>query len=685
MIKSLINITNVSSINIFDSEVDLLPILSINYFETELGSGGFGNVFKIQSINGIQTSKYVLKIISNTGVKDHAYETISILHNKIKKELINTEGSVVNHYPELLGLPFLVCKAYNEIEEKEVIAFIIHNLYENNYQDFGADNFDKSKYIQTEIPERIYYAFQLVKIIKFLNKLNFLHSDISENSIWINNKTGKIALIDYDSGYHIDSQKKPTTVGKIGQWIGSTYRKVLAKEIDSDNLSTTERIDEENWVIANAIFEIIFGVSPFFFLIDAEDKTKTKYVKKHNWPEINIEEDIFNKTNLNAYHSILQFYNLLKENGFEKLINAFDKVFNSGFKNPSKRVTVSEWYNILFKIGEGLELLPNILDFIADKKTINSTDEEVSFTWKHSKGNKTFINTILVNGLNHKLNFKDSSNVELKVSNEFGESTKVIAIQANKIEPTIRFFKSDIFERIDLTPVILSWVTINAKKVRISEVNDDLGTSGNLEIDPRENKKFILTAIGNFDEEVNAEIEITVCSPKIIEFKYQINIEKGIDNIDLYWQTENATEVSISPRIGNINLKGQTEIGILEKTDFTITAKGFFNEVSKTIETQPFPIPIIKGIFIPTPILNIEMVIPESNLQIPDILNNNLNISFNNSISFNDAIPSFTELDNQIKEIKPIENKEINSLLPTNLFNNLFKKITKNNNHEKNN
>ena len=674
MIKSIINITDVSCINIVDSEIDLLPIQSINYLETELGSGGFGNVFKIQSINGIQTSKYVLKIISNTEVKDHAYETISILHTKIKKALINEEGDVINHFPELLGLPFLVCKAYNEIEEKEVIALIIHNLYENNYQDFGADNFDKSKYIQTGIPERIYYAFQLVKTIKFLNKLNFLHSDISENSIWINNKIGKIALIDYDSGYHIDSQKKPTTVGKIGQWIGSTFRKVLTKEIDSDNLSTTERIDEENWVIANAIFELIFGVSPYFFLIDTEEKNK--YIKKYTWPEIDIEEDIFNKTNLKAYKLIHENYNILKENGFEKLINAFDKVFNSGLKNPSKRVKVSEWYDILFEIGEGLELLPNILDFKADKTTINSSDEEVSFSWKHSKGNKTYINTILVNELNHKLSFKDSSNIELKVSNEFGEATKVIAIKANKIEPTIRFFKSDILERIDLTPVTLSWDTSNAKKVRIFEINNELGITGNIEIDPRENKKIVLTAIGNFDEEVNAEIEITVCSPEIVKFKYEINIEKGIDNIDLYWQTEKATEVSISPRIGKVNLKGNTDIGIIEKTDFTITAKGFFNEVSKTIETQPFPIPIIKGIFIPTPILNIEMVIPESNLQIPQILNNNLNISFNNSISFNDAIPSFTELDSQIDKIKTIENNGINSLSPTNLFNKLFNKIT---------
>lgn len=675
MIKSIINITDVSCINIVDSEIDLLPIQSINYFENELGSGGFGDVFKVESINGYQTSSYVLKIISNTQVQEHSYETISLLHSKIKKALINKEGIVINHYPELIGLPFLVCKAYNEIEEKKVIAFLIHNLNENNYQDFGADNFDKSKYMQTEIPERIYYSFQLVKTINFLNELNFLHSDISSDTIYINTYKGKIALIDYDSGFHSDKQKKPTTIGKLNQWTSSLVRKILAKEINPDQLTLNDRIDNEKWDIANAIFELIFGVSPYFFLIDAEDTTK--YLKKYNWPEINTEEKSFNASNLNAYQGILKFYNLLKENGFEKLINAFDKVFNSGFKDANKRIKVSEWYDILFEIGESLELLPNILNFKADKETINSSDEEVTFSWKQSKGNKTYINNKLINGLNHKLCFNDTTNVELKIVNEFGESTNEINIQANKIQPTIRFFKSDILERIDLTPVTLSWDTSHTKKVRITEVIDDLEASGTQEIDPRENKKIRLTAFGNFDQVVEADIEITVCSPEIVVFKYEINIGKGIDNIDLFWKTDNANEVSISPRIGKVNLNGNTDIGIIEKTDFTITAKGFFNEVSKTIETQPFPIPIIKGIFIPTPLVNIQMSIPESNLQIPHLLNNKMSINFNNSISFIDVVPDFKTLEQHIENIKPIENKELDTKSPSSLFNNLFNKILK--------
>jgi serine/threonine protein kinase len=671
MIKSIVNITDVSCINIVDSEIDLLPIQSINYFENEIGSGGFGDVFKVESINGHQTSSYVLKIISNTQVQEHSYETISLLHTKIKKALIYKEGIVINHYPELIGLPFLVCKAYNEIEEKEVIALLIHNLNENNYQDFGADNFDKSKYMQTQIPERIYYTFQLVKTINFLNELNFLHSDISSDTIYINTYKGKIALIDYDSGFHSDKQKKPTTIGKLNQWTSSLVRKILAKEINSAQLTLNDRIDNEKWDIANAIFELIFGVSPYFFLIDAEDTTK--YLKKYNWPEINTEEKSFNASNLNAYQGILQFYNLLKENGFEKLINAFDKVFNSGFKDANKRIKVSEWYDILFEIGESLELLPKILNFKADKETINSSDEEVTFSWKQSKGNKTYINNKLINGLNHKLCFNDTTNVELKIVNEFGESTNEINIQANKIQPAIRFFKSDILERIDLTPITLSWDTSHTKKVRITEVIDDLEASGTQEIDPRENKKITLTAIGNFDDEVNAEIEVKVCSPEIVEFKYEINIEKGIDNIDLYWKTENTNQVNISPRIGSSAINGQISIGIVEKTEFTLTAIGYFSSVEKVIETQPFPIPIIKTMLIPTPNFNQNIQFENDAFKIPDSIVRDLNINFNNEINFNQKSIDVVQLDvrEKLKNQIDIEDKT------TSLFENLFNKLMK--------
>ena len=676
MIKSLSNIVDISFIEQLGNENDLLPLEKISYYDSEIGSGGFGSVYKIESINGIQTKNYVIKLINHSDSKEHAYNTINLLHNKIKKITTKNTKSIYQTNPELLGLPFIAFRAIDEIEEKSVVGLLMHELVQLKYDDFGSDTFNKNEYAETSIPNRIYYAFQLSKTITFLHKISFIHSDISENAIWINNNKNQIAIIDYDSGFHTDLQEKPTTIGKVGQWIGSRFRNILSKEEDKETLSSEERIQEEYWVLANAIFELIFGVSPYFFINDADDKTKRKYLKENSWPSIDLNAKYFNSNNEKPYKATLSFINQLNDYGLNILTEAFIKVFNKGYKNERQRLKAEEWEKLLSDLCLALDLKPEIKKFTSDKKIIHSNEDVVKLEWEHCKGNLVFINDELINSNYCIKKFDDTTEVTLKVVNDFGEATEKLIVTAKKVNPIIKSFNSNIFNRSDLTPVILSWETENTKLVTLSNFDDKFKSVDSFEVNPLEKTKYILKALGNFNQETEAEIEIDVIGASIKSFRYEINIEKGIDNIDLFWQTENATEASISPRIGNIALNGQTEIGIVEKTDFTINAKGFFNEVSKTIETQPFPIPIIKGILIPTPILNIEMVIPESNLQIPQILNNNLSINFNNSISFKEVIPDFIKLENHIDKIEPIGDKEINSISPTGLFNSLFKKIT---------
>ena len=111
MIKPLSNITNISFIDQLGNEGELLPLISLNYYEKEIDSGGFGSVHKIESINGIQTKKYVVKLISNSESQEHAYKTINLLHNKIKKLIYKDYKSIYQTNPELLGLPFMFFNA----------------------------------------------------------------------------------------------------------------------------------------------------------------------------------------------------------------------------------------------------------------------------------------------------------------------------------------------------------------------------------------------------------------------------------------------------------------------------------------------------------------------------------------------------------------------------------------------
>jgi hypothetical protein len=263
---------------------------------------------------------------------------------------------------------------------------------------------------------------------------------------------------------------------------------------------------------------------------------------------------------------------------------------------------------------------------------------------------------------------KDECDIEVRAVNDFGMSTKIIHISAKKVAPEISDFSSNIHKRLDYTPVTLSWKTIHCKEVRIDKIDTVLSANGNYEVNPTEKTKYILTAVGFFDQQTLSEIEIDVVAPSIIDFRYEINIERGIDNVDLFWKTEDAIEVKISPRIGNVDLSGNAYIGINERTDFTITAKGSFNEINKTIQAQPFPIPIIKGIFVPTPIINIASSITLDKLQIPQSLLNSKVPNFNLSIKFDTIEPNYTDLDYRLKKMKELPEK-----VP--LLNSLFNKI----------
>jgi hypothetical protein len=308
---------------------------------------------------------------------------------------------------------------------------------------------------------------------------------------------------------------------------------------------------------------------------------------------------------------------------------------------------------LLFDLNKEFVGEPIVQKFKANKKSITFKGDTVDFSWEGSFYRKVYLNGVLCDFLQKEksVSFNDSTEVRLSFVNDFGERSEVIQIEAKKVEPKIIYFNSSISLRTDLTPVVLSWETKEVTRVRINSIGKDLQPNGDTPVDPKEKTTYVLTAFGNFDQTIEKTITVDVESVEILKFNYEINIEKGIDNVDVLWETKNAIEVEISPRIGIVDLSGKTSVGIPDRTEFIIVAKGYFNETSKTIEAKPFPIPIIKGLFIPTPILNLENHVPESLLQTPNVLQNIPTISINNSIEFNNVIPNYTELDKNLKSI----------------------------------
>jgi hypothetical protein len=676
MTNSLIEIENISVIDLIKSESSFLPINQICYIDDSFDAGGFGSLHKVLSINGKQISGLVIKLISEEGASNHALSSITLLHKKLTKRLKAQKVSIAQAYPQLLGIPFCCFNSKDEINQKNFVGLLMYDLRDLGYEDFGSDKFNRVTFSNINIETKLYYSYQLSCVITLLHELEFIHSDLSENAIWINKDTENLLLIDYDSGYHFDSQVKPSTLGKVGHWIGSKFRKILSKESEKEDLDHEDRIAEENWVLANAIFELLFNVSPFFFLLDAADKTKQSYLKNNVWPNIEKNDSALNITNHDALKLIVSYIDLLKSNGLDNLINQFNSTFNKGFKSYKYRPKSSDWKDNLSDICKSLDLKPVAVKFNANKLTINSNDDPVKFSWLIKRTNYCIFNDKIDINYTNILCFDDSATVALELYNDFGVDKNSISITANKIEPKILKFYASKNLRDSIEPIMLHWETLNASMIQILNINSNLSETGNIEVAPETKTKYILQVIGNFGQEVKSDIDIDVIQPEIIKFIYEINIEKGIDNVDLFWESNNGISAEIFPNIGVVEPNGSISISIQDKTIFELNVKGYFGEVAIKMEAKPFPIPIIQSLFIPTPNFNLDTTFLSNNLFISDSFVPMEPINFDTSINFNDTSPQFVTLE------KVLEQKDSQIPEPT-FFNNLFAMIYTKLNSEK--
>jgi serine/threonine protein kinase len=668
MTNSLVNIENISSIDLIKSEVSLLPINEICYSDIPFDSGAFGTLHKVISINGKQITGIVLKVVTNEEASRHALTTITLLHKKIRKKITNKNLGIGEAYPQLIGMPFSCFNALNENNQIQLVGLLMYDLKELGYEDFGSDTFDRLKFADSDVESKLYYSYQLASAVSFLHEIEFIHSDLSENSIWINSKTENLLLIDFDSGYHFDSQDKPTTLGKVGHWIGSKFRRILNKDDDKQDLTHNDRLAEENWVLANAIFEVIFGVSPYFFLVDATDGTKQMYLKRNEWPSIAKDDKLLNASNFKTYNTVIDYLELLKNNGLETLLVKFKTTFNKGFKNYKYRPSSAEWKSFIFEICKSINTIPVIEKYKSNKKVIQSKNEIVEFNWSVKRANYCLFNGQNIFEASNFVTFSDNVIVQLEVINDFGISQSEIEIIANKIEPKIIKFNSNKSIRDSIEPLILEWDVDNASSVEIIGVKSDLESKSNIEVSPKSKTQYKLVAYGNFNQIVEKHVEVSVISPEITLFKYDINIERGIDNVDLSWTSQNAITAEISPMLGSVEPNGTTSKNIPEKTIFTLTVKGLFSEASMSIEAKPFPIPIINSLFIPTPEFNLE-----TNYIIPDIGINEVfvnldSVNIDTTINYNNISPNFVELDNKLNEAIAEKPK-------ANYFENLFARI----------
>lgn len=666
MIRTIINIKDLSSLQV-NKQINYNSITSIDFDDTELGSGGFGKVYNLLSIDGITLNHFVIKIFLDKETEKHGYDTIKKLHQKLKKSELETSINAYTEYPELLGLPFLAFRGFDEIEEVEVTAFVMLNLNSLGFYDYGADGTDNQAYRDLAIQDKIFISHQLAIAIRFLHNIKFIHSDLKEAALWYNPEKKQLAIIDFDSGYHFDSQSKPSTFGAISQWMPPGLKTIFSSKKDR---SVKESLSDEYWILSSALFELMFNVMPYFFLKDSEDSTKLKYLKRNRWPNIDKDSDLFLKENVQQYDLLLNTIENLKEVGLSELFDKFSTVFNAGFKNSSKRISPKEWDDFLTELNELLGNSPVITKFDSDKTKISEKGEKVIISFKTDKARVVaidgkFLNPILEQTIPIACNNRENE-ICIEALNKSSKDSVSLIIRAKERTPKILDFSVSSMVRNTEDPLLLSWQTQDIKEITITNVTEKLNANGSIEIRPKSKTVYSLKAIGYFEEELEKQIIVDVIRPRIKRFDWEINLNEGIDNIDLIWDTDETIEVNIQPRIGLNATSGLEHISIKEETVFTLTAIGLFETTTQKITAHPFPAPIIKQLFIDTPELKLDSTIKTVDLKSFKGLNIALS-NINEGVQFLDTLelPKFEKENILIEHFDDAESLSKNFTMQT--------------------
>lgn len=687
MIKELIKIRN-SSIIPQGTENEIKNISTLKYDSVSIGSGNFGNVFEVAEINELQSTLYLIKIIKKD-YENQAYETIKILHGKIKREHLKKETSIYQEFPEFLGLPFAVFYALDTILHEEVLCLVMFNLKKLGYNDYGIDNTDGFTFNKLEISLRLLPGYQLARAISFLHRLLFIHADINEAAIWFNQDLLQLSLIDFDSGYNYDKQEKASTLGKLSQWASPWMMNIIRFGKDKE-ITTEDRLAEEYWNFASALFEMLFSLPPFYFLIDKEKKTIDTYLKKNRWPNIDKSKEVINIRNIPSQQEIIHLLDVYEENGFASITKLFRSTFNEGHTRIDKRATVQQWESELSKIIKELDLIPDITSLVADKDSINRKGETVTLRWRSELSNYFKINGNVVPlfSSEYSLPLADHSDITLTAINGIAKASKTIVIKATKVDPVFNILSSSQNIRIGYEPIVLSWSVQNAREVKLEGIVQLFSSHDSCNVYPPERTVYKVIAIGYFDQEVEKTITIDVILPSVKEFDWQIDINKGINNVKIRWETEYAIECYIYPLIGQLPISGETDIKINSRTEFELVAKGLFGQVSRKIEATPFNAPIIENIFVDAPTLelssrldirtiNIDTSIPLlllKNVQ----LNTDLNfqtITEPIEIVFNKELPDFRYGNDLLPETNPAWIQKNIQKIKNKIINLIFKQI----------
>jgi hypothetical protein len=127
------------------------------------------------------------------------------------------------------------------------------------------------------------------------------------------------------------------------------------------------------------------------------------------------------------------------------------------------------------------------------------------------------------------------------------------------------------------TEITLTWETTDAHTVYINNGINEVAVDGSTTYTISSDTIFVLTAVGDTAPDANCEVSVSVTeeddAPICQSFSASPNsLPVGGGDVTLDWEVLDATNVSIAPTVGTVDLVGTTSVSVTESTTYTLTA-----------------------------------------------------------------------------------------------------------------
>lgn len=251
--------------------------------------------------------------------------------------------------------------------------------------------------------------------------------------------------------------------------------------------------------------------------------------------------------------------------------------------------------------------------------------DSVTLIWQIDGANHVYIDEKEQNGnsLEVTLDSVGPKYINVRATNSDGTAERIITLEVLpcpvfEINPSATILHKDRNEN-----VVFRWTIENAKDIKLisgSEITE-ISESGEATFTPFEDTQFVFEAKGLEGNRVFRHV-IPIKLREAARIDFKVNRQFSYPNLPiiLSWNVDNCISVIVDD-FGEQQTRGYLEVTPGVDTTYVIRVQDAFGEERRTITVRMLPLPVIKQIFVPMPVIDktfdISYATPEFHANIP--------------------------------------------------------------------